>query len=266
MIITGIMLLALFALQFIAAKPSDVGSTEFWINLVINAAIIVAMALTWTASGNDRAKEENDSPYKRNCLEYGRRIAEIETRGELSSLTEFCAAKTKELRDAKENRYLVEACIDRDKYNEVKGYTLKRLKSEGYNRKQRRRIIRVTKGKIRVKAISAMEMMTNNTSKLGYDVHYNETAEKAFNIGVRAVKSVITGAALAYISAELTNSITDPAAWAMFAVKLVTIAYAAWSSEREGYEQIAGTKNRVILRRIKFLNLFTEWSTPPPKQ
>lgn len=267
-IITGIMVAAAFLIRFMTIKPSNMQDvTSFWLTLGTNAAIIVAMALTWMASGTDRAKSETDSPYKKNIAEYSRRIGELERESKLTQLTEFCKFKTRELLDAKINARLASVCIDRACYDaRLKDMTAEALTEAGYNKKQMRTVERIRGGKVRVRPLNAMELMTNNKARSGYDIHYDERAEKAVSVAVRVIKSIVTGAALALISFELASNISDPSVWAMFLIQLVTIAFTAWSSDREGYEQIATTKNKVILRRIMFLNMFTEWATAPRLQ
>lgn len=266
-IITGIMIAAAFIIRFMVIEANEMRGASFWLTLGVNAAIIVAMALTWMASGTDRAKSETDSPYKKNSAEYSRRIAELERDSRLTQLTEFCKQKTQELLDKRINALLAAVCIDRNRYDgELKAKTAEQLAAEGLNKKQISTIERIRDGRVKVRPLNAMELMTNNKSREGYDIHYDETAEKAVSIGIRVAKSIVTGAALALISVQLASNITDLSVWAMFLMQLVTIAFTAWSSEREGYEQIAVTKNAVILRRIMFLNMFSEWATVPRLQ
>lgn len=263
-IITAIMVAAAFIIRFMVIEPNTTRGAGYWLTMGLNAAIIVAMALTWMASGTDRAKSETDSPYKKNSAEYSRRIAELERESRLTQLTEFCKQKTQELLDNRINAQLASVCIDRATYEStLKRMTAEQLMADGYSKKQVRVIERIRDGRIKVRPLNAMELMTNNRAKQGYDVHYNENAEKAVSIAVRVVKSVVTGAALALISFDLASNITDLTVWAMFLMQLGTIAFTAWSSEREGYEQIATTKNQVLLRRIMFLNMFSEWARIP---
>lgn len=264
-IITGIMVAAAFIIRFMVIRPSDMEDVKsFWLTLGVNAAIIVAMALTWMASGTDRAKTEADSAFQRNSAEYSRRIAALEKESKLTQLTEFCRQKTRELLDEKINARLAAVCIDRNRYDsELKDKTAEQLASEGLNKKQIQAVERVRDGRVKVRPLNAMELMTNNKARAGYDVHYDENAEKAVSIAVRVAKSIVTGAALALISVQLASNITDLSVWAMFLMQLFTIAFTSWSSEREGYEQIAVTKNAVILRRIMFLNMFSEWAEVP---
>lgn len=261
-IITGIMIAAAFIIRFMVIRPSDMKDVgSFWLTLGVNAAIIVAMALTWMASGTDRAKSEENSSYKKNSAEYSKRIGELEKESRLTQLTEFCKQKTQELLDKRINALLAAVCIDRNRYDsELKAKTAEQLCEGGLNKKQIRTIERIRDGRVKVRPLNAMELMTNNKARAGYDVHYDENAEKAVSIAIRVIKSIVTGAALALISVQLAANITDLSVWAMFLMQLFTIAFTSWSSEREGYEQIAVTKNGVILRRIMFLNMFSEWA------
>ena len=68
---------------------------------------------------------------------------------------------------------------------------------------------------------------------------------------------------LALLAIDLARDITNLNAWIMFAMRLFTIVWTAFSSEHEGYARITETKNKVILRRIAFLHEFDEWASVP---
>lgn len=270
--ITAIIILTVFIIQFAVLEPQS-ATGGFWINLGVNAALIVAMSLTWMASGSDRAKGEEKSAYKTNAAEYAKRIAAIEERGQLAELSEFCEKKTRELLEERMKGILAQVGIDWDRFDELKGLSAEKLRARGLVRKQIRAIMRIRNGgqfperlrrnSLKVRPIRALELTTNHRVRNRYDVVYNEEADKAVSVLIRAAKSILTGAALAYISFQLAGNITDLTAWAAFLMKLATIFYTAWSSEREGYSQIAVTKNRVILCRLSFLSLFNEWVKVP---
>ena len=80
---------------------------------------------------------------------------------------------------------------------------------------------------------------------------------------LRVIKSVVMATVLALLAFDLSSNIKDLTVWALFFFKLLTILSTALSAEREGYLQIAQTRNRVILQRIEFLNEFEEWVNVP---
>ncbi len=267
-ILTALIVVVISLIEFTTLYPNSIDEA-FWLSLGVNTIIIVATALVWLASGKARAKSEQNSPYAKNAETYSNLISQIEEEKNFSELNKFCDEKTEELRQKRAIAILTSACIDVEEYEKIKSETDDELKKKHYTRKQIKAVNRVRNGgacfegirknSLLVKPIIAMELASNCVVKNPYDVHYNDTIEETKAIVLRILKSCIMAIGLALVSFELSQDITSVEAWAMFFSKLTTILFTAWSSEKEGYEQIAVTKNQVILRRINFLNLFNEW-------
>lgn len=268
-IITAVMIILVFVLQFMVLGGRKIDAS-FWLILTINSALLIAVAITWLSGGIDRAKSEKGTAYENNSEEYAKKIADVEKAGFYAKLEKFCEEKTQEMFDEKAKAILGKACIDYDKYIEVKELSTEELIQNGFEKSQIKAIERVRhcgrfpealrSNCLKIRPLRSMELTTNNKVKNKYDIHYNENADKSISIFVRVLKSVVFAIALAFISIEPAKDITDISAWALFLLRLLTIIFTAWGAEREGYELITITKNAVILKRISFLSLFMEWA------
>lgn len=263
-LISGLMILTLFVIRFVVFRMNEAFDVnQFFTNLIVNIFLLVSMALTWMSSGTDRAKREEKSAYRANTVAYGKKIDEITRNGQLNLLRVFCAQKTDEMREKAETATLTRVGIDRAVYADLKALTVAELKKKGYLKRQIRAVRRVAEGRVKVRPIELLELLTDSKGKGDYDVHYDERADKAARTGFRVLKSVVMGAWFALAAPALSQDILNIEVWALFCFQLFTIAWTAWSAEREGYGQIAEVKNKVILRRISFLDEFNEWVKVP---
>lgn len=263
--ISGLMVVTLLIIRFTVLKTNDEFSAEEFIpQLLTNMFLIVTTSVVWLNSGTERAKTQDNSAYKDNCKLYAAYIKKITDESKLGELREFCKRKTAEMLDNKITVCLANVGIDRKTYDDtLKSLSSEQLKADGYKLRQRRVIARINDGRIRVKPIRYMELLSDSRSVDEYGVNYDERADKATRILFRALRSAIVALALALLAPEPASNITDIGVWALFFMQVCTIVYAAFSSEREGYARIAHTKNKVILRRITFLHEFDEWSCVP---
>lgn len=263
--ISGLMVVTLMIIRFTVLKTNDEFSAdEFIPQLLTNLFLIVTTSIVWLNSGTERAKSQQNSAYKDNCKLYADRIKKLTDAGKLGDLREFCRQKTDEMLDDKITVILANVGIDRDKYNAtLKNKSAQELKADGYKRRQRRVIMRVNDGRVHVKPIRYMELLSDSRSVDEYGVNYDEHADKTMRITFRALRSAVIALALALLAPEPANNINDIGAWALFLMQVCTIVIAAFSSEREGYARIAQTKNKVIIRRIAFLQGFDEWASVP---
>lgn len=261
--ISGLMVVTLLIIRFTVLKTNDEFAVdEFVPQLLVNLFLIVTTSIVWLNSGSERAKSQEKSAYKDNSRLYAEYIKKITDSERLGVLRKFCDIKTAEMLDNKITVMLANVGIDRKTYDgELKTQTVEQLKAEGYKYRQRRVIARINDGRVRVKPIRYMELLSDSRSIDEYGVNYDERADKAVRIIFRALRSAVTALALALLAPEPAKNITDIGAWALFLMQVCTIVYAAFSSEREGYARIAHTKNKVILRRIAFLHEFEEWAS-----
>lgn len=261
--ISGLMVVTLLIIRFTVLKTNDEFAVdEFVPQLLVNLFLIVTTSIVWLNSGSERAKSQEKSAYKDNSRLYAEYIKKITDSERLGVLRKFCDIKTAEMLDNKITVMLANVGIDRKTYDvELKNQTVEQLKADGYKYRQRRVIARINDGRVRVKPIRYMELLSDSRSIDEYGVNYDERADKAVRIIFRALRSAVTALALALLAPEPAKNITDIGAWALFLMQVCTIVYAAFSSEREGYTRIAHTKNKVILRRIAFLHEFEEWAS-----
>lgn len=259
--ISGFSIILLLFLQFTVWKTNDEFSWRIFLPaLCINMALLISTAITWLNAGTERAKSQEKSAYKENITLYGQKIKEITDAEQLSKLREFCKVKTDKLLEDKKTVALMNVGIDRKLYDTaLTQMTIEELLKEGYTKRQIKVIQRVRDGKIRVKPINSIELLSDSRTVDGVGIHYNEQADKSVHIAIRSVKAIIISLFLAMAVPDLAVEITSFAAWAMFLLRCYTIIYTAFSSEREGYLRITDTKNKVILRRIAFLHEFAEW-------
>lgn len=261
--ISGLMVITLLIIRFTVLKTNDeFAADEFVPQLMVNLFLIVTTSIVWLNSGSERAKAQENSAYKSNCRLYADHIKKITDNERLGVLREFCDKKTADMLDNKITVMLASVGIDRKTYDTVlKTLSAKQLKDDGYKYRQRRVIVRINDGRVRVKPIRYMELLSDSRAVDEYGVNYDERADKAVRIIFRALRSAVTALALALLAPEPAKNIADIGAWALFLMQVCTIVYAAFSSEREGYARIAHTKNKVILRRIAFLHEFEEWAS-----
>ena len=264
--ISGLMVITLLIIRFTVLKTNDeFAADEFVPQLMVNLFLIVTTSIVWLNSGSERAKAQENSAYKSNCRLYADHIKKITDNERLGVLREFCDKKTADMLDNKITVMLASVGIDRKTYDTVlKPLSAKQLKDDGYKYRQRRVIVRINDGRVRVKPIRYMELLSDSRAVDEYGVNYDERADKAVRIIFRALRSAVTALALALLAPEPAKNIADIGAWALFLMQVCTIVYAAFSSEREGYARIAHAKNKVILRRIAFLHEFEEWASAEP--
>lgn len=264
--ISGLMVITLLIIRFTVLKTNDeFAADEFVPQLMVNLFLIVTTSIVWLNSGSERAKAQENSAYKSNCRLYADHIKKITDNERLGVLREFCDKKTADMLDNKITLMLASVGIDRKTYDTVlKTLSAKQLKDDGYKYRQRRVIVRINDGRVRVKPIRYMELLSDSRAVDEYGVNYDERADKAVRIIFRALRSAVTALALALLAPEPAKNIADIGAWALFLMQVCTIVYAAFSSEREGYARIAHAKNKVVLRRVAFLHEFEEWASAEP--
>lgn len=254
-----------FFLQFtVFSISSEFSWSEFLPQFAINMFLLVTTAVLWLNSGTHRAKNEKHSAYKDNLELYAARIKKITDDDKINDLRAFCKKKTEEILDNKITTFLANVGIGRTLYEStLKSLSAEELKSDGYTRRQIRAIERVRNGRVRVKPIHYMDLMTNSKTSDDCGVNYDERADKAVRVTFRAVRAAVMTLVLALIGIDLVQDIANMSVWVMFFARLFNIIWTAYSSEHEGYVRISETKNNVILRRIAFLHEFDGWSSVP---
>lgn len=264
-VISGLTIIVTFVLQFVALDFDRAFSwSDFLPQFFINLFLLITTSVIWLNSGTDRAKNDDKSAYKQNVAIYAMQIKKLTDDGRLADLRAYCKVKTDELLDSKITTVLANVGIDRKLYeNTLKTLSVAKLKQDGYTRRQIRIIERVRNGRVRVTPIHYMDLLCDSRTMDDCGVNYDERADKTLRISFRAVRSAVMTLVLALLAIDLARDITNLNAWIMFAMRLFTIVWTAFSSEHEGYARITETKNKVILRRIAFLHEFDEWASVP---
>lgn len=264
-VISGLTIIVTFVLQFVALDFDRAFSwSDFLPQFFINLFLLITTSVIWLNSGTDRAKNDDKSAYKQNVAIYATQIKKLTDDGRLADLRAYCKVKTDELLESKITTVLANVGIDRKLYeNTLKTLSVTKLKQDGYTRRQIRIIERVRNGRVRVTPIHYMDLLCDSRTMDDCGVNYDERADKTLRISFRAVRSAVMTLVLALLAIDLARDITNLNAWIMFAMRLFTIVWTAFSSEHEGYARITETKNKVILRRIAFLHEFDEWSSMP---
>lgn len=259
-IISGVTILITLIVQFAVFSVNDEFNwAEFLPQLFINIFLLVTTAVIWINAGTDRAKREEKSAYKDNATIYAKKIKDVTDGGRLGELREFCRMKTEELREQKITTLLANVGIDRHNYDtELRTANITELEQR-YERRQIRVIRRIQSGRVRVKTVRAMDLLSDSKASDDCGVNYDEQTDKALRISFRAVRSIFTALLLAVLAIDPAQDIMNIAAWVLFFTRLITIIWTAYSAEREGYSRIVETKNKVMLRRIAFLCEFDEW-------
>lgn len=263
-IISGLTIVVTFVLQFVVLGfDREFAWSEFLPQFFINMFLLVTTSVVWLNSGTDRAKMEEGSAYKQNSTIYANKIKTITDKQQLGRLREFCDFKSDEMLTNKENTKLLNVGIDRATYETIKNKPAAELKKAGYSFRQRRMVRIIREGRVRVRKIKAVEIMSNSQTYDDCGVNYDENLDKTARISFRVVKSAVMTLVMALLVIDLATGITDKTSWILFAMRLFTIVWTAFSSEHEGYARITDTKNKVILRRITFLHEFNEWDGVP---
>ena len=264
-VISGLTIIVTFVLQFVALDFDRAFSwSDFLPQFFINLFLLITTSVIWLNSGTDRAKNDDKSAYKQNVAIYAMQIKKLTDDGRLADLRAYCKVKTDELLDSKITTVLANVGIDRKLYeNTLKTLSVAKLKQDGYTRRQIRTIEHVRNGRVRVTPIHYMDLLCDSRTMDDCGVNYDERSDKTLRISFRAVRSAVMTLVLALLAIDLARDITNLNAWIMFAMRLFTIVWTAFSSEHEGYARITETKNKVILRRIAFLHEFDEWASVP---
>lgn len=254
-----------FLIQFtVFSINSEFSWSEFLPQFAVNMFLLVTTAILWLNSGTYRAKNDKKSAYKDNSALYATKIKEVTDGGQLGDLRAFCKSKTDEMLQSKITTILANVGIDRKHYDAtLKSLSAVQLKEDGYSKRQIKAIERVRNGRVRVRPIRYMDLLSDSSANDDYGVNYNERADKAVRITFRVVRAAVMTLVFALIGIDLVRDIRNFAAWVMFFMRLFTIVWTAYSSEHEGYARISETKNKVILRRIAFLHEFDEWASVP---
>lgn len=246
-IILAAIILLMVLLSFVNITAGD-GQLD-WFNLAINITLQVAVFVPYRWR-QKRISGQTD-PYKENKRIYGERVASIHAGNRLSDFAKFCEVKTQELKRAKQLQIVHAAGIDTNVYDDGEYETL--------TEKQRKAIEKAKR--VRVKPINPSCITSNSSKVRGYGIDFDETAEDAKGIAGKVLPMLVWAVILAYIALDGIGY-GGIMAVVMIVFRIVMCLTAMFSGIMSG-DGFVVKKDKVILRRIDFINLFYEWAQVP---
>lgn len=275
-IVTVLMVAVLFVLQFVVFENNlyfwkDI---SFWFNLALMLAILVICAeLYWRFGGQSGQRNEK---YLNSAIEYSLRVNRIKNSNpnKVDDFYKFIDEKNIELFEEGRKNFLDQNGIRREDYygngeeNNVahKDMTKKELialtkesangKVQYYTKKQVKSILRAKNGAFPYEKMNGTEILSGMTIKASrYNVHYN-ARENQIKF---STKSLMIAVMLALIGAVLVPQLREswtPATIFLFLYRVFVLAYRAFMSWLEGYNDIVETRRAINNNRINVVILY----------
>lgn len=242
-IIFGVVILLMVVVSFVDMGTGD-GKID-WFNLLINITLQLSVFIPYR--WRQKRLSGQSEPYKQNKKQYGERVEELHKQNELERFARFCEVKSEELKRAKQLEIVHAAGIDTDTFDSGK--------YERLNEKQRKAIEKAKS--VKVKPINPLCITSNSNKVHGYGVDFNEEAEDIKGIIGKIFPMILWAIILSLI---VVNSIKygGITAVVMIIFRIVMCLTAMFSGIMSG-DGFVVKKDKVILRRIDFIELFHEW-------
>lgn len=242
-IIFGAVVLLMVFISFVDMGKGD-GYFDwfgFGVNLMLQLSVFIPYR--W----RQKRLSGKADPYKHNKKIYGEDVEELHAKNELEKFAEFCAVKTEELKRAKQLAIVHAAGIDTQVFDS--GIYDKLTEKQHKAIKKARRV--------KVKAVNPLCVTSNSNRVKGYGIDFNEEAEDAISIFQKIMPMLLWSAILTYIviSGIYYGGL---AAVVMIIFRIVMCLTAMFSGIMSG-DGFVIKKDKVILRRIDFIELFHEW-------
>lgn len=242
-IIFGAVLLLMVVISFVDMGKGD-GKFDwfgFGVNLVLQLSVFIPYR--W----RQKRLSGKADPYKHNKALYGDRVEELHAKNELEKFAEFCSVKTEELKRAKQLAIVHAAGIDTKVFDSGEYDVLSEEQRKAIDKARR----------VKVKAVNPLCITSNSNRVKGYGIEFNEEAEDAFSIIQKIMPMLLWSAILTYIviSGIYYGGL---AAVVMIIFRIVMCLTAMFSGIMSG-DGFVVKKDKVILRRIDFIELFHEW-------
>lgn len=242
-IIFGVVILCVILLPFVRITSGD-GQID-WIEMCINIALQMSVFIPY------RWRQKRISgmldPYKANKALYGEKVAEINANNRLGQFGKFCEIKTEELKRARQLQIVHEVGIDTERYDSGK--------FDGLTEKQKKAIEKAAR--VKVKPVNALCITSNSNHVKGYGIEFDEPVEDAKSMVGKIIPMLVWVIVLAYIALD-AMSYGGIIAIVMIIFRIIMCLSAMFSGIMSG-EGFVIKKDRVIMRRIDFINLFNEW-------
>jgi len=258
-LLIGIVIIQRFV-ELYAKKDAQI--QDIMLGFVFSGAILVTMHIIWRPAGKDSVRNNPESAYSKNAARYGELVSDINNKKLNARFREFCAKKTAEFLRQKQEDTLKDAGVT---YEEYLNYTNEHINAE-FTKKQKRVISKVYRGKIKVRELNPLSIMTDSVvrRKYSYGVDYNEPAEEAVSISIKIMQKLVTALILGYISYDKLSGGLTSDVLIDFAVNLSIMVTSAWGGYSGGVKQYSLRKNDIFKRRLQLLGTFFEDAKTEP--
>lgn len=242
-IIFGAVILLMVFLSFVDMEKGD-GAFD-WFNFAVNLVLQLSVFIPYRWR-QKRLSGQTD-PYKQNKKLYGERVEELHAKNELERFSRFCEVKTQELKRAKQLAIVHAAGIDTATFDNGNYDKLTDAQLKAIERAKR----------VRVKPVNPLCITSNSNRVKGYGIDFNEEAEDYLSIFNKVMPMILWSAILTYIVLSGVHY-GGIMAVVMIIFRVVMCLTAMFSGIMSG-DGFTVKKDKVILRRIDFIELFHEW-------
>lgn len=249
-IIFGVVILLMVVVSFVDLGAGD-GAVD-WFGLIVNITLQLSVFVPYRWR-QKRIVGQSD-PYKENKRRYGERVEELHSQNGLADFAEFCKAKTDELKRAKQLAIVHAAGIDTDTFDSGK--------YEKLTERQRKAIEKARR--VKIKPINPLCITSNSTKVKDYGVDFDDEVEDIKGIIGKVFPMLLWAFILSFIAID-SIKYGGMAAVVMIIFRIVMCLTAMFSGIMSG-DGFVVKKDKVILRRIDFIELFHEWVGNTKKQ
>lgn len=257
-IIFGAVVLLMIFLSFVDMGKGD-GAFD-WFGFCVNLTLQLSVFIPYRWR-QKRITGQTD-PYKQNQKDYGEKVDELHKNNELKQFAEFCQVKTDELKRAKQLAIVHAAGIDTKTFDFLtdrnlteQGCKQRDQLRESLTEAQRKAFERALR--VKVKPVNPLSITSNSNRVRGYGIDFNEEAEDCFSIFQKVMPMFLWSGIITYIVIAGIHY-GGIAAVVIIIFRIVMCLTAMFSGIMSG-DGFVVKKDKVILRRIDFLELFHEW-------
>ena len=249
-IIFAVVVVLMFVVSFVDLDTGD-GKID-WFNLVVNITLQLSVFIPYR--WRQKRISGQTEPYKANKKLYGEKVEAIHVNNLLRRFAEFCEEKTADIKRSKQLELIHEAGIDTAMFD---GGDF-----GGLDKKQKKAVFKAKKLKIR--SINPLCITSNSNKVKGYGVDFNEDVEDIKGIIGKVFPMLLWAFILSFIAID-SISYGGIAAVVMIIFRIVMCLTAMFSGIMSG-DGFVVKKDKVILRRIDFIELFNEWAGSTKKE
>lgn len=257
-IIFGAVILLMVVISFVDMGKGD--GIINWFDLVVNITLQLSVFIPYR--WRQKRITGQASPFIDNKKTYADKINEIHKDNELKEFAKFCKVKTDELKKEKQLAIVQAAGLDSDVYELLITAKLtaeqKKERAEieaSLTPEQRKALERAQR--VKVKPVNPLCITSNSSKVKGYGIDFDDTVEDACGILFKIFPMIVWSVILAWIAIDSLKygGIT---AVVMIIFRVVMCLTAMFSGIMSG-DGFVIKKDKVILRRIDFIELFHEW-------